>query len=115
MQIYVQKYSSERPNWQCEGVEGGAKKKQIFYPKKTCRRLPMTCLYWSALYPASLTALGEWRDSESRLEKKARNLSHPLVLDGGDLAVGVPHHGDEEVHQQDCHCTRRQTTISLIR
>ena len=32
---------------------------------------------------------------------KRTDLSHPLVLDLGDLGIGVAHHSDQEVQQQD--------------
>ena len=33
--------------------------------------------------------------------KKVFYLSHPLILNGSNLTVGVPHHGYEQVDQED--------------
>jgi hypothetical protein len=41
------------------------------------------------------------------------DLSHPLVLDLGDLGVGVAHHGDQQVDQQDEHDRQEEEAENL--
>ena len=41
------------------------------------------------------------------------HLTHPLVLDLCDLGVGVAHHGDQQVQQQDHHDRDEDEEVDL--
>ena len=41
------------------------------------------------------------------------DLSHPLVLDLGDLGVGVAHHGNQQVDQQHEHHRQEEEAKNL--
>ena len=41
------------------------------------------------------------------------HLTHPLVLDLCDLGVGVAHHGDQQVQQQDDHDGNEDEEVDL--
>jgi hypothetical protein len=71
-----------------EGGGGGWLKHEIAYTQKNIQKILFDMFAFATFFVCI----------SGRKKEKPRNLSHPLVLDGGDLAVGVPHHGDQEVH-----------------
>ena len=42
-------------------------------------------------------------------------LSHPFIFDFGNLGVGVAHHGNQQVHQQDVGNGQKDKTAQLVR
>lgn len=49
----------------------------------------------------------------SRLPVIFSHLSHPFILDLGNLCISVPHHGDKQIDQQYHHDGQKQETSQL--